>query len=430
MRFTLLGGNAAGLKRQNRAAVLRAILGYGPLSRRAICRETGLTASTISNIVGELAADGLVRELATVDGAGGPVRTGRPEVPLDLDPLGGIAIGAHIGVRRVSLAAGDLRAGILQRNDFLWDPACGPIELVRQIGVRVDGLLNRLGSDRQRVLGMGAATVGLVDAQAGVLRFAPELDWHEVPLRALLAEATGLAVAVDSGRRAMALAEMMFGRGQGARDFMLVHVGTTIGAGIVVDQQLARGATAASGSIGHTAVAGASERCHCGRTGCLDTVASDDALERRALELAGRMPDSPFARALEAAPGDLTRHRLYYVARVGDATATAMIVEAGRHVGLAIANVMSVLDPELVLLAGEVVHGCPAFVDAVRAEVEAHAFRAPRSVARVLPSAFGSDVRIVGGLGLALHDFFYAPSLSLPRPDVRPERVAGQAAAS
>ena len=113
MSFALVGGNGALLKRQNRAAVLRGILGFGPLSRRALTRKTGLTASTITNIVGELIAAGLVHELGAVDGDG-PARAGRREVMIDLDPLGGVVIGGHIGVQRVILAVGDLRAGISQ----------------------------------------------------------------------------------------------------------------------------------------------------------------------------------------------------------------------------------------------------------------------------------------------------------------------------
>src|SRR3954468_4860591 len=98
MRFTVLGGNAPLLKRQNRAAVLRAIVSYGPISRRALRDTTGLTASTITNIVAELIAGGLVQELGACEPSAGPSRAGRREVPVDLAPGGGIVVGAYIGV--------------------------------------------------------------------------------------------------------------------------------------------------------------------------------------------------------------------------------------------------------------------------------------------------------------------------------------------
>jgi glucokinase len=256
--------------------------------------------------------------------------------------------------------------------------------------------------------------VGPVDVEAGVLSSSPEFAWRDVPLRALLHEATGLPIVVDSGRRGMALAEMMFGLGQGVRNFMLVHVGSTIVAGIVADQQLYRGASGGGGAIGHLAISGAPVRCRCGRLGCLDMAASEEAMEARALELARLAPESGLARALSADDGKLTRHRLYDAARAGDPVAGQILEEAARQLGEGIANVLSVLDPELVLIGGEVVEVSPIFVETIRAVVEASAYRAADGAIRVLPSTFGRDLRLFGGLALALHDLFYAPSLTLP----------------
>src|SRR5688500_11628336 len=115
MSFAVVGSNASLLKRQNRAAVLRGILGSGPLSRRALCRKTGLTASTITHIVGELIAAGLVRELGAADPRSGPVRVGRREVMIDLDPLGGVGVRGSVGRQRTALAVGELRAGVIKR---------------------------------------------------------------------------------------------------------------------------------------------------------------------------------------------------------------------------------------------------------------------------------------------------------------------------
>src|SRR4051812_19186979 len=249
MSFALAGSNAAVVKRQNRAAVLRGILGAGPLSRRALCRQTGLTASTITHIVGELIVAGLVRELGSVEANQGPVRVGRREVMIDLEPLGGVVIGGHIGMQRTVLAVGDLRANIVRWNRFPTQPELGPASLVRRVAAEMGPLLEQAGVDAERVLGLGIGVVGPVDNTTGLLSTSHELGWRDVPLQALLHEATGLPTVVDSGRRGMALAEMMFGKAQGVRDFMLVNVGSTIVAGIVTNHQLYRGATGGGGSI-------------------------------------------------------------------------------------------------------------------------------------------------------------------------------------
>jgi predicted NBD/HSP70 family sugar kinase len=420
MSFTAVGSNAPLLKRQNRAAVLRGVLSAGPLSRRALCRKTGLTASTITHIVGELIAAGLLRELGAVEPGGGPARVGRREVMVDLDPLGGGVVGGHIGMQRTVLAVGDLRAGMASTVRFPTHPERGPASVVRRIAAEIAPLLERAAVSAQRVLGLGIGVVGPVDIGSGLLRSSPELGWRDVPLQALLQEATGLPTVVDSGRRGMALAEMMFGGAQGVRNFMLVHVGSTIVAGIVADQQLYRGATGGGGSIGHLTVAGSDRRCRCGRVGCLDTLASETAIEERAWERAWQAPDSTLARALAAESDALPRQRLYAAAQEGDPAANQILQGAARHLGEGIANLLSVLDPDLVLIGGEVTVACPAFVETAGSVVAARAYRSADGVTRVLPSAFGADLRLVGGLALALHDLFYAPSLTLPASDSEP----------
>lgn len=425
MSFAVVGSNASLLKRQNRAAVLRGILGSGPLSRRALCRKTGLTASTITHIVGELIAAGLVRELGAADPRSGPVRVGRREVMIDLDPLGGIVVGGHIGMQRTVLAVGDLRAGIVSRVRFSTMPECGPDSVVRRIAAEIPALLERSGVSARRVLGLGMGVVGPVDVEVGRLGSSPELGWQDVPLRALLQEATGLPTVVDSGRRGMALAEMMFGVGQGVRDFMLVHVGSTIVAGVVSGQQLYRGARGGGGSIGHLAISGAGRRCWCGRLGCLDTLSSEAAMEERACEITRQAPDSTFARLMAAESEELVRHCLYAVVRAGDPVADQILQDAAHNLGEGIANVLSMLDVELVLIGGEVTVASPTFVDTVRAVVDARAYRASDGATRVLPSAFGADQRLIGGLALALHDLFYAPSLTLPALGGRVRAASG-----
>jgi predicted NBD/HSP70 family sugar kinase len=413
MRFTVLGGNAPLLKRQNRAAVLRAIVSYGPISRRALRDATGLTASTITNIVAELIATRFVDELRVSEPTAGPSRAGRREVPIDLAPSGGIVVGAYIGVQETHVSVGGPRAEIIRRKRLPTHAERGPADLIRRVAETVALVLNDPAIDRARLVGLGLGTVGIVDPDAGVLRDASELGWRDVPLRSMLEAAIDLPVVVDSGRRGMALAELMFGLGQQVRDFAHVHIASTVVAGLVLDQRLHRGATGTAGSLGHTTVAGERTPCSCGKIGCLDTIASEVAMERRAAEVAALKPDGILARELASAPEPVGRYAVYRAARAGDADALAIIVEAGRYLGRAIANVLSVLDLRLVVLSGDVARDFPPFVEAVRAAVEVHAFRIGRSTIEVVASPFGGDMRVKGSLALALHDLLYAPTLTL-----------------
>lgn len=413
MRFTVLGGNAPLLKRQNRAAVLRAIVSFGPISRRALRDATGLTASTITNIVGELIASGMVREIGVGEPTGSPSRAGRREVPIDLIADGGIAVGAYIGVQETHVSLGGPRAEILRRERLATHPERGPADLIRRLSGCVNTLLADPALDRARLIGLGVGSVGIVDPDAGVLRDASELGWRDVPLRSMLEAAVDLPIVVDSGRRGMALAEMMFGLGQNVRDFAHVHVASTIVAGLVLDQRLHRGATGTAGSLGHTTVAGERTPCTCGKIGCLDTIASEVAMEHRAAEISADRPDGILARELATALEPVGRYAIYRAAQVGDPDALAIIVEAGRYLGRAVANVLSVLDLRLVVLSGDVPRDFPPFVEAVRAAVEVHAYRVGRVAVEVVASPFGADMRVKGSLALALHDLLYAPTLTL-----------------
>ncbi|MGE3270292.1 MAG: ROK family transcriptional regulator [Chloroflexota bacterium] len=423
MRFTVQGGNAPLLKRQNRVAVLRAIVGYGPISRRALRDMTGLTSSTITNIVSELITNGLVQEMGVMEPATGQSRAGRREVLVDLVAEGGTVVGAYIGVQETHISVGGPRAEILHRERLPTHPERGPADLISRLAASVEQLLQTSEVNRERLIGFGLGAVGIVDADTGVLRDAPELGWREVPLKAMLEAAIDLPIVVDSGRRGMALAEMMFGLGQRVRDFAHVHIASTIVAGLVVNQQLLRGATGAAGSLGHTTVAGERYPCGCGKVGCLDTIASEVAMERRAAEIAAMRPGSLLARELAEKSEPVGRYAIYRAARAGDPDALGIIVEAGRALGRAVANVLSVLDLELVVLSGDVARDFPQFVDAVRAAVEVHTFRVGRITVEVVASPFGGDMRVKGSLALALHDLLYAPTLTIQ--PAAPDEPAG-----
>ena len=417
MRFTVLGGNAPLLKRQNRAAVLRAIVSFGPISRRALRDATGLTSSTITNIVSELIARGVVQEIGPSEPTSNPSRAGRREVPIDLTSDGGVVVGAYIGVQETHVSLGGPRAEILRRERIPTHPERGPADLIRRLSGCVNALLADQTVQRARLIGLGVGTIGIVDPDAGVLRDASELGWQDVPLRSLLEAAIDLPIVVDSGRRGMALAEMMFGLGQNVRDFAHVHVASTIVAGLVLDQRLHRGATGTAGSLGHTTVAGERTPCTCGKIGCLDTIASEVAMERRAVEIGAYRPNGLLARELATATEPVGRYAVYRAAQAGDPDALAIVVEAGRYLGRAVANVLSVLDLRLVVLSGDVPRDFPPFVEAVRAAVEVHAYRVGRVAVEVVASPFGADMRVKGSLALALHDLLYAPTLTIqPAP--------------
>jgi len=266
--------------RDTAGAVLRAILDHGPIARSSVARATRLSAASVSGVVAALLERGLVRE---VPEAAGPPGVGRPHVPLDIDPDGVAVIGAHIAVPRATVALLDLRGRIIaQRRDPHGhrDPAGVLAALVS----RIEDLRQEYGA-RRRILGLGLAAGGWVDAANGTLVEHPFLGWHRVPVGPVLAEATGLPVRVDSNSRALLKAEQLFGDDAARTRESAVHlfVGNVVDVAFAAGGVVHQGPRSAAGAVAHLPIEGCGEVCVCGRTGCLQAAVSEQALVRHAL---------------------------------------------------------------------------------------------------------------------------------------------------
>ena len=237
--------------------------------------------------------------------------------------------------------------------------------------------------------GAGLAVPGHVAAVRGVLRSAPNLaGWHDVPVGEIAAEVLDAPVAVEHDVRMAALAEARLGAGRGVASFVCVTIGTGIGAALVLDGRLHRGASGSAGEIGHVRVGGGDEPCGCGRRGCLETVASGRAIAARARRLAGE--GSPLACARD----------VFAAAAAGDLTCARVVDEAVQALGDGLAALVNVLNPEVIALGGGVAGAGAAFLDRVRAAVRAAAWAPAADVVRLVPAALGTRA---GAIGAALH---------------------------
>ncbi|MBX6748090.1 MAG: ROK family transcriptional regulator [Micromonosporaceae bacterium] len=317
----------------NRSLVLQTLYRNGELSRADLARATGLTRVTISDLVADLIAAGLVVELGQRDEA----RPGKPATLLGINRTGHCIIGLDLsGAQSFLGALLDLDGGVIEHREVLLHDATGPealecvVDLARQL----------VAAARTPVLGVGVGSPGIVDRD-GVVLTAPNLGWTNVALRDGLAEATGLPVFVANDANAATLAELTFGdprpragresgaqpsggepRGHGERgDLMVVTVGHGVGAGLIIDGRLIVGSGSAAGEIGHVVVGtdGGSE-CACGKHGCLETWLAAPRLEA----------------AIAADP----------------AARDAVLDEAGRRLGIALAPVVAALNLAEVVLSG------------------------------------------------------------------------------
>jgi predicted NBD/HSP70 family sugar kinase len=266
-------------------------------------------------------------------------------------------------------------------------------------------------------VGVGVGASGLVDPETGVNVVAPNLGWHDVPIRDILAHRLNVPIFVDNNVRAMALAEAMFGAGRGVNTLAFVYGRVGVGAGFVVGGQGYRGSRAGAGEIGHTTVIQAGGApCRCGNTGCLETLVSEPELVRQAQVLAARAPNSILAARLNAAPGavsgadgnsDSPLERLFAAARDGDREALALLEERASYMGTALANLVNLINPDMIILGGLFAAGQDLLLPRIEETMRRRSFAGLGEAVALRVSTFGQEVGVIGAAALALDAFFY-----------------------
>ena len=380
------------LKEHNQRLVLKVIYTGQTQSRAEIAKETGLTRSTVSHIVSELLDAGLVRE-----GGQGESRGGKPPTLLDFVDDAYHIIGLHLSGRRAYGAVVDLRGRVLAHT-------ARPIDHKDEERV-LAGLFLVLDDLRAQVrrplLGIGVSAPGLIDPRDGVVRYAAYLDWRDVPLGERLAAHCGddVPIYVDKDTNLAALGERVFGAGGGVDNVAVVMVGTGIGAGFILNGEIYRGVGGGAGEVGHMPVTDSGVTCVCGRQGCLEAVASAWALVRRAQEAAAAHPAS----MLNALASDgMTVEVVRQAVEAGDPTAVALAQKVGHYLGLAVAALISTLNPQRVVIGGRVSElGEPLF-DGLRCAVHEQTLPILADETEILPASLGRDVNILGAVAQVL----------------------------
>jgi predicted NBD/HSP70 family sugar kinase len=374
------------VRRHNLGGLLRLLHVRGPTSRSDLTAVIGLNRSTVRALTTELVEAGLVRESAPV-GRGG---AGRPSILVEprSEHVWVLALDVgveHIGAARIGLGGVvlDRRLGPLARGD-------GAVpEVLRRLRALAEPLL---AAAETKPVGVGVAVPGIVGAVDGMVRLAPNLGWVDVPLGRLLADELGTTVPVAVGNEGDlgVVAEHLRGVAAGASDAIYLSGEVGIGGGIILGGRPLTGAGGYAGEVGHMTVNPAGRRCRCGRRGCWETEVGLDAVLR-----ACGAPDGELADLLAAHAA-------------GDRAVRDGLRAVGRWLGIGVANLVNVFNPEVIVFGGLTRAIFPVMEPYVRAEL-AGALTAPRGQVRLELPGLGADSSLVGAAELA-----FAPLLSDP----------------
>jgi predicted NBD/HSP70 family sugar kinase len=352
------------------------------ITRAEIGQLTGLSRTAVSARVAALAAQGLVieRELA-------PSTGGRPASFVTFNADGGVVLSAAIGRSRTRLAVCNLAGDILAATDIDQEPGLGPDDLMPDIVKRLDALVAS-GHRDAKIYGVGVSLPGTVDRERGASLDSPIMSgWDGVPLPPYFAELTDAPVILDNDANVITLAERRGDR-QAFDDLLVIKASTGLGAGIIAGGSLQRGAVQAAGEFGHNKTpAAAGVPCRCGDTGCLEAIAGGWALVR-ALQADGR------------AVGHL--RDVVELANGGDPDARRMIRDSGRHVGEVVAGAVNLLNPAVLVVAGDMAGAYDIFVAGLRETLYGNATALATRTLQVVPSTYGDRSGVIGSATMVL----------------------------
>jgi N-acetylglucosamine repressor len=376
----------------NASLLIELVRRFGPISRAELSRQSQISAPTVSAIVAQMLARGTFSEVAVAPSSGG-----RPPVLLQLNPTAGYVVGIKLRSDGLTTVVCDLDAGVVATDEasvaLVGDPAAA-ITAVEEATRRV---LQGAGIARTKVLGVGIGLPGVIDSLRGSCQFSHLLQWHEVELAAPLQRRLRLPVWVDNDVNTLAIAEKWAGDGIAARNFITLSVGRGLGLGIVIDRAVYRGAVGGAGEFGHLIVDPDGPECECGRSGCLEALVGERALLRRVSDFHSR---------------EISRDDFISLAAAGDGATIQVLTDASELLGVAMANVVTLLNPELVIICGEGTQLGAPFLDSVVAAIRDQPFAGLGKQIEVKVQQWGDDAWAVGAATLVLRESF-----ALPGPD-------------
>jgi predicted NBD/HSP70 family sugar kinase len=399
------GTNLGRLGGYNQAVILDAIRrAHGGVARVELVELTGLSPQTISNVVRRLVDEGLVREDRKA--VTGP---GKPRTLLALEVSSRFAVGIHLDPALMTLVILNLNGKVVAsvRQEV---PAAGPDLTVRAMADRVGGLIRQAGVAREKILGIGVAVPGPIDEPRGVVVGPPMLQgWERVPLREPLHELTGLPVLLDKDVTAAAVAELWASERPGPENFAFIYLGTGLGAGIVLQDEVLRGASGNIGEMGHFPVGGDVPECSCGQRNCVGMSLAFRTLIQKGID-AGLFPADQ--ERTELVQSTEAVKRLCLMARDGVPQAVEILEHAAGNLGTAVAHVANLLDLDRVIFGGPLWDGLADFaLPMLRREVQEQFVASAVHGVEVAGSALGHEVGAIGGACLVL-DHALSPKAS------------------
>lgn len=311
--------------------------------------------------------------------------------------MGRVVIGVDLGGTNLRTALLSSEGDILDKSKEATCASDGWEKVVQRLIQNIERQQEIAVRQGLSVAAVGVGAPGVIQSDKGIVVKSPNFpDWNNLPLKDELEKVFSLPVTIENDANAAALGEQWRGAGRGIGSMILLTLGTGVGGGIVLDNQVWHGADGMAGEVGHMTIIPDGRQCGCGNTGCLEMYASARGIVQSFRDAGG---------ASEAGnQSEITSAQVYQAASNGDARAVKVMQDMGRVLGIGIANLINIFNPEMVVLGGGVMDAWPLFIDTAQAEIRKRAFEIPAKRTKIVPSKLGDDAGMVGAAAAALQN--------------------------
>lgn len=397
----VLKGSFELMKQLNVAAVLKAVKDNGSMSRADIAKITGLTPASVTNISKILINDKYLIESKIGESSGG-----RPPIMLELNPNARYVIGIYIGVGNIEVVITNILAEVLIKKTINIENEKKDERIIFEKLLKlINEVIEHSEIDKEKILGIGVALHGMVNSKTGKSIYSPYYGWKDVDIKKILEEKLQYPVYVENDVRAMALGESMFGAAKDISNFITLNISNGIGAGIIINNKPYYGVDFSAGEIGHIVVEADGGKCNCGNYGCLETVASNNNIVKRVMKSIKQGANS----ILTLEDKDINNidiNDVCLAAEQGDELSIVALKEAARYIGIAITNLINILNPTAIVVVGEIFQNTSYTVETLNQIVKRRSLSLPAEKIKIITSFLGNDAAAIGATTLVIQQMF------------------------
>lgn len=311
-------------------------------------------------------------------------------------------LGIDLGGTKILTAVADEEGNILAKIKLPTEAHKGKDKVIDNIIVSINKVLNKVNLNYEDIVRMGVGIPGPLNIEEGLVYQAPNLGWENVPISEILEEKTSIPVNLENDANAAALGEKWFGAGQGIDNLLYITISTGIGGGIIIDRKIYHGANDGAGEIGHMVIEPNGPLCGCGNYGCLEALASGTAISRMGKEAVEKHQNTII---LELSNGNLDSIDggiIAKAAKMGDEVAKEIWVKAGYYLGIGLANLLNIFNPEMIILGGGVMKAGDLIMEPMQKSLKKYSFENAFNSVQIRQAVLGDEVGVKGAIAVAI----------------------------